>query len=547
MAPRKRKRPRNLSPKRQDDMAGLASFRIPQSKLLKVVRYLKEHPGLVDAVTEHGLRTSCNDSVEPLLNKLNLQVWDADTKVYMPFDWWVADFGKVLQHYATKNATFRGLLARTHERRPCRFDRPWNLIFNFDEATPGRVLNLDNRRKMWTFFISIEEFGAAYLCREAAWVPVAVLRSDKVKLTEGKFSAVSKTYLRELYLGENNVRDDGVFIESLDGGTILFFEHGRTSQDEDALNAFWSSKGASGVIPCWSCANVAQSQEDPASCLIANDVSGTLVPVSCCDPTRFVRVSDDQKFVHADALTILKPQLGVGDFKEVEQAYGLTYNPHGVLWDEELRSIVKPSKSKYDPTHTLLAHGVVEVEMQSLLPKFEELGVTFALLRNLVASDWDFNTAKGKSIAKDLLSHKREKRWGKDGKLSFGASEAFVLVPLLLNLMERTDGLKDAIPLEYASFEALALVVDLYKRSKLAPRPSWQLRDAIVDHAQKYIAAYGADACIPKCHHQFHLHEQQELINGMIDDSLLVDTLVTERKQSAAKSAAEPIKKHSCF
>ena len=104
-----------------------------------------------------------------------------------------------------------------------------------------------------------------------------------------------------------------------------------------------------------------------------------------------------------------------------------------------------------------------------------------------------------------------------------------------------SDGLKDAIPLEYASFEALALVIDLYKRSKLAPRPSWQLRDAIVDHAQKYIAAYGADACIPKCHHQFHLHEQQELINGMIDDSLLVDTLVTERKQSEAKSAAESI------
>ena len=380
-----------------------------------------------------------------MLKKLTLQVWDETREVYIPFDWWAADFGKVLQHYTKHNATFRCLLARTHERRPCRLDRPWNIIFNFDEATPGRVLNLDNRRKLWTFFISVEEFGAAYLCREAAWVPVAVLRSDKAKLTEGKFSAVSKKHLRELYLGENNVRDDGVFIESLDGGTILFFEHGRTSQDEDALNAFWSSKGASGVIPCWPCANVAQRQEDPASCLIANDVSGRLVPVSCCDPTRFVRLSDDARFVQADALTILKPQLGVGAFKEVEQAYGLTYNPHGVLWDEELRSIVKPSKSKYDPTHTLLAHGVVEVEVQSLLPKLEELGVTFALLRDFVAADWDGSRGDISNIAKYLLSHKRENRWAEDGKLSFGASEAFILVPLLLNLMERTNANKKSL------------------------------------------------------------------------------------------------------
>lgn len=466
----------------------------------------------------------------------------------MPFDWWVADFGKVLQHYTKHNATFRGLLASTHERRPCTFDRPWHIILNFDEATPGRILNLDNRRKIWTFFISVEEFGAAYLSREAAWIPVAVIRSDKVKLTEGKFSAVSRKYLRELYLEENNVRDDGVFIDSLDGGTILFFEHGRTSQDEDALNGFWSSKGASGIMPCWCCANVAQRQVDPHSCLIANDVSGRLVPVSCCDPTRFVRLSDDARFVQADALAVLKPQLGVGDFKEVEQAYGLTYNPHGVLWDEELRSIVKPSKTMYDPTHTLLAHGVVELEMQSLLPKLEELNVTFALLRNFVAADWNYwNNTYARSIAKDLLSPKREKRWAKDGKLSFGCSEAFILVSLMLNLLERTDGLKDAIPLEYTSFEALALVVDLYKRSKLAPRPSWQLRDAIIDHAQKYVAAYGDDACIPKCHYQFHLHEQQELINGAIDDSLLVDTLVTERKQSAAKTAAEPIRNTVVF
>ena len=47
----------------------------------------------------------------------------------------------------------------------------------------------------------------------------------------------------------------------------------------------------------------------------------------------------------------------------------------------------------------------------------------------------------------------------KNGGLFIPTNKQYKLgeeVFLLLNLMERTDGLKDAIPLEYASFEALA-------------------------------------------------------------------------------------------
>ena len=49
MAPRAKKYAKKTA-ERKDDIAGLTRFRIPQCRLLKVVQYLKEHPGLVDVV-----------------------------------------------------------------------------------------------------------------------------------------------------------------------------------------------------------------------------------------------------------------------------------------------------------------------------------------------------------------------------------------------------------------------------------------------------------------------------------------------------------------
>ena len=75
-----------------------------------------------------------------------------------------------------------------------------------------------------------------------------------------------------------------------------------------------------------------------------------------------------------------------------------------------------------------------------MLAKLEEVGVAFAHLRSFLGADWEFVDPNGKRVARSVLSNQRENRWRKDSKLSFGASEAFVLVPLMLELLERTEG-----------------------------------------------------------------------------------------------------------
>ena len=60
MAPRAKKYAKKVEHK--DDIAGLTRFMIPHSRLLKVVQYLKEHPGLVDVVNHR--RDLSNPHVE---------------------------------------------------------------------------------------------------------------------------------------------------------------------------------------------------------------------------------------------------------------------------------------------------------------------------------------------------------------------------------------------------------------------------------------------------------------------------------------------------
>ena len=64
MAPRAKKYAKKAEHK--DDIAGLTRFMIPHSRLLKVVQYLKEHPGLVDVVTTRQDLQDAHDEIGEL-------------------------------------------------------------------------------------------------------------------------------------------------------------------------------------------------------------------------------------------------------------------------------------------------------------------------------------------------------------------------------------------------------------------------------------------------------------------------------------------------
>jgi hypothetical protein len=60
----------------------------------------------------------------------------------------------------SQRGSYFELLRDTHERTPSSFERPWRVILYADEVDPGNVLAHRHMRKVWSFYMSVLEFGA---------------------------------------------------------------------------------------------------------------------------------------------------------------------------------------------------------------------------------------------------------------------------------------------------------------------------------------------------------------------------------------------------
>ena len=209
-----------------------------------------------------------------------------------PFVWEVGDLPKVLKHFTHVSVEFKDMLADLHARHPSSPGRPWKIIFYFDEATPGAVLDLNNSRKLWCFYISFRELGPSRLCMEGAWIPIAVLRTTECYNIKGGFSYCARVLLRHILLGPGNMRTDGVLlpISPPDGAALVFATFGNILCDYAACNAFWNSKTASALKPCFSCGNCAALDDDGHCSLAAHDPTGRTIDIRCPDqPLRKTR------------------------------------------------------------------------------------------------------------------------------------------------------------------------------------------------------------------------------------------------------------------
>ena len=71
----------------------------------------------------------------------------------------------------------------------------------------------------------------------------------------------------------------------------------------------------------------------------------------------------------ADKLAHQHGQIGKGKFEELEKAYGLKYEPGGIVYDAYVRSIYNPIDNTFwDPMHILVASsGVAQYEGNGFL------------------------------------------------------------------------------------------------------------------------------------------------------------------------------------
>ncbi len=93
-------------------------------------------------------------------------------------------------------------------------------------------------------------------------------------------------------------------------GKVLYFKVRKLLTDESGLNFIWSSKGAGGTKPCFTCSNVLGLEDDDIT-LITEDRTGQLVDIRCCDPARFCLLENRDWFRNADLLSSIRPHVGI--------------------------------------------------------------------------------------------------------------------------------------------------------------------------------------------------------------------------------------------
>ena len=319
---------------------------VNHATLVRVLDLVRAEPNLVDEVrSRHQLHRAERKQWERVGRTLTLEKNNGQQ-----FDWEISDFASLLNLCLETSQNFHADVESLYNRDMCVPGREWELIVYSDECTPGSVLRPINSRKCWCVYVAIKPLGKLSL--DAAWLPLGTIRTDVVRDDlQGGWPACLKALLKHLFFGAGSL-SAGVMIPAL--GKLLFFKLGALLADESGLHATWSSKGAGGLMPCFRCKNVVMKRTKGVS-LLDTDTSGTLVDITCNSLERLQPQTDRDVLNNADVLAAQRHALPVGRFQALQQAMGMNYNPHGLLFDPTLRPWLKPiTWTLYDPMHIFL-------------------------------------------------------------------------------------------------------------------------------------------------------------------------------------------------
>lgn len=270
---------------------------------------------ILDVVNEEGVAPLSEWQINDFIRKefarvrIDLAVPAIDGSV---LTWTVADLGKLLVFLSSECSTFRdGMREAIHSAGT----EPLRATIYFDEVTPGNLLRPDNARKVWSIYVSMQEFGRHRLAREEWWLPLGVLRSGLAAKAQGGVSGCIRQLLRSIILPPAALSTVGVTL-LLPAPTLARVSVSTVLGDEAALKSLWSVKGASGVRFCMFCANIVSK----ASELAAREPR--LIDASCSDPARFQRTTDQDIWQAFDRLSLEQGRMRKGEFEILERALG---------------------------------------------------------------------------------------------------------------------------------------------------------------------------------------------------------------------------------
>jgi len=194
---------------------------------------------------------------------------------------------------------------------------------------------------------------------------------------------------------------------------LLFARLANMLSDGDGLRSGLDWRGATSLKPCFKHLNVLMKGSGLAH------LRPGFVDIACCDRTMLRKWTSDKVFRAVDLLEgahrrVQDGRMTKAAYRDLEMATGLNRNPEGILASRALRPHFDVDCVTYDWVHTVLQHGVLNVEVEQMMLLFAPFGVTRQVVQTFLRDEaWSFpnySEKKSRALHRIFDEHRESKK-----------------------------------------------------------------------------------------------------------------------------------------
>ena len=405
--------------------------------------------------------------------------------------------------------------------------QPWRLLLYCDEVHPGNPLAHTHARKIWCIYASFLEFGL-HLSNELSWIPMLCEPSNDIKKLSGTISQVMAEAMK-LFFGKTfNLKHGGMQLEGPDGSSFrLWADMGLMVQDGGAHKLVWGCKGDGGSRLCMLCKNLVAEKAG-----LAGGSSGRLTD-DLMDRSKLLFASNAEICATVRRLHAYKATCSNKDeFKLRQQAWGFTYQEHGVLEDNDLSEYVKPADQfVHDWQHGIFNNGMFNVLAYLFFNTIAKETKSLKIWRGFreYLNAWHFpRCLKFDPVKADIFSDTRIKSHKEAETVKMTASEGRCVLPVL-SLFADMIGRGLGYPFAADALRALCDLVEALAASSLGLSTPSGMKRIVATLARSIKSAGWESELIPKFHWAVHYPDELERFG------VNLTCWVHERKHKLAK------------
>ena len=440
---------------------------------------------------------------------------------------------KYLQEICKRNGDVCATIAAAITRHPPSEQRPWSVIYGFDEAYSGNPFR-HSGRKFMALSYSFAELGATALSSSSSWFTCVVVQSRTLRLIPGGWSHLLARVVRAHLNSEDGLARGGSLLQVYDKTVVLFGKVHNLLCDGDGWRVALQAKGASGLKCCALCKNVVQDGHG------LDNVNG-LVTTACSDSTKFRQHTQETLDSLIRKVTTQRREWEQGratkaSLLEMQKAAGYSPDPFGIWGDPSDSRLINVAETLVvDWVHCALIDGCFSLQLDKYISIIEE--VTMEGLCNFLAT-WTLAGTNDSSAGwlkklKMLVKQRSASGWERPS-----ASDLLDFVGVLRCWIE---GHADTS--EKQSFLRSAELACAIQRAKYQPDfPSIDSNADRIDECwRSYMLALAPEMLKPKCHWIAHVSPQFRKFKQ------IVDTLIIERIHRRVKKHSAAITNCATF